>query len=224
MGKALDITGMKFNRLTAMKNTWVFDRDGRYKWVFLCDCGSIYEASGSQVKNGNVKSCGCLVKELSKCGDKSRVHGMSRTPTYKCWKGLRARCLNKKHPYYKNYGGRGITVCDRWSSFELFFEDMGLKPSEAHSLDRIDNSAGYSKENCRWATAIVQGNNKRNNNILTYNGESLSVAQWSKKTGLEEDTIRARLKRGWSHEKTLSTKVLDNWPKKRKANIHSDAA
>jgi hypothetical protein len=117
---------------------------------------------------------------------------------------MRTRCNNKERPNYKNYGGRGIRVCERWNDFSNFVTDMGTPP-EGMSIDRILNDGNYSPDNCRWATPKEQNNNARWNRQLTIAGVTLSMSQWSEKTGISEDAIWARLKRGWSEAEAVST-------------------
>jgi hypothetical protein len=115
-----------------------------------------------------------------------------------------ARCLYQKHDKFKYYGGRGITVCDKWKEFSKFFEDMG-EPEKGRTLDRIDNNAGYSKENCRWATRHEQHYNKRNTRYCTANGETLTVYDWATRLGIRPGVIYCRLTRGWNEERAVST-------------------
>ena len=119
------------------------------------------------------------------------------------WQGMRQRCLNPRNHKYPIYGGRGITICDRWEKFRNFLQDMSPRPSLRYSLDRIDNSKGYSPENCRWATARQQGLNTRQNVRLTFNGETLTIIEWSRKLNLATSVINYRLKRNWPVEKVL---------------------
>lgn len=126
--------------------------------------------------------------------------------TYSSWKEMNKRCYNKNCKAYSSYGARGITVCDRWrKSFKNFLEDMGFK-SKNLSLDRIDNNSGYFKENCRWATKKVQARNRRSNHLIKINEEIKSLAEWSEKTNLNSDLIKARLKYGWTPEEALGIK------------------
>jgi hypothetical protein len=135
--------------------------------------------------------------------DHGHVRNGKPTPTYQTWIDMRRRCYNKSHPAYKWYGARGIVVCQDWSLFSMFLRDMGCKP-DGMSLDRIDNDGGYHKDNCRWTTALEQNNNSRNVRLLTANGETHSIAEWSRLVGINESTISERLKRQWSNVDAVS--------------------
>jgi len=127
--------------------------------------------------------------------------------TYRAWKSARNRCNNPTNPGYPNYGGRGITFTSEWDSFERFLSDMGPRPSARHSLDRIDVNGPYAPGNCRWATPEEQANNKRNSALITFNGKTLSVRQWSRELGISSATLEWRLQNGWSAEKALTEGV-----------------
>jgi hypothetical protein len=170
------------------------------RWNCRCACGKFSLAYGQDLAKGKVKSCGCLNAERIK------KHGCSRKPVYNIWKGMFQRCENPKEKAYKNYGGRGITVCDEWRDFNVFLADMGF-PAKGLSLDRIDNSRGYSRDNCRWATDGQQLNNKRNNVRLKFNGETRTLSEWARYLNVSRDSIHGRISRGWSVEKTLSAPV-----------------
>jgi hypothetical protein len=157
---AVDLSGKVFSRLTVIRwagRNW----KGDLLWECLCECGTCRIVLGRSIASGACKSCGCLNRDVAVSSN--TTHGMSRTAIYNAWFGMIERCRNKKHKAYKNYGGRGITVCDRWcESVANFIADMGPRPSTRHTLDRIDNDGNYEPTNCRWATWDVQSRNKRN--------------------------------------------------------------
>lgn len=162
----LDLTGHRFGLLTVEK--YSYTKNNRVYWLCKCDCGNTKEVQKSSLKNGGTKSCGCLLKLKSKqrAIERNTKHGGSLLPEYVIWNGMKARCYNENEPSFENYGGRGITVCDRWrDSFENFFSDMGERPSPKHSIDRIDVNWNYEPSNCRWATATEQARNRRTKNI-----------------------------------------------------------
>jgi hypothetical protein len=133
-------------------------------------------------------------------------HGLSRTVEYRRWAAMKERCYSKNNKHYKDYGGRGITVCDRWLNHPaVFIADMGLCP-KGFSIDRLDNNLGYSKDNCVWASAKQNANNTRRNLLIEFNGTTKTLSQWAEETGLKRESIKGRLNRGWSIEKALTRK------------------
>ncbi len=194
-------SGQRFGRLVAIGPA-APDVQRRARWSFRGDCGAFTTADAYSVKCGTTKSCGCAVRDL--VSTSRRTHGMRRSPEYRVWMGMKTRCGNPKSPSFPRYGGRGITVCERWRSFEAFLADMGRRPSLDHTLDRLDNSKNYEPGNCRWATRLEQGANKRNNHRLSFNGETLSIAEWARRTGLSRDAIRQRLSAGWPVDRALT--------------------
>jgi hypothetical protein len=142
--------------------------------------------------------------DLAARNRESATHGMTDSRTWRSWKGMRRRCNEPTNVAYHKYGGRGIGVCERWSSFALFLEDMGEAPA-GMTLDRIDNDGDYSPENCRWATYREQANNRRDNAAVTYRGETHTYAEWSRRVGICRHTLRKRIHAGWTPERALTT-------------------
>lgn len=206
MPNKIDLTGKRFGRLVVLQETPV-RRNGNVMWLCQCDCGTIKKVNGDPLRRGAILSCGCLQRETAPTAARNAClkHGMTYSPTWKSWSEMKARCLNPSHKLYYYYGGRGIKVCTRWiESFENFLEDMGEKPSGT-SLDRIDNNGNYEPNNCRWATDIQQARNKRNNIIITFNGETLCLAEWAEKLGIDYKILHHRYQRGWSADRIVST-------------------
>lgn len=135
-----------------------------------------------------------------------KTHGLSRTAYYHRWSSMKDRCTNPKHPKFKDYGGRGIVVCKRWEKFENFFLDMGLPPTSHHQLERKNNSLGYTPKNCTWATLVEQHNNYRQNKILSWNGKTMTAAQWADLLGFSRQMVWQRIKKGWSAARILTQK------------------
>ena len=196
------MTGETYGRLKVLSRVGL--KNGISVWKCICECGNVVNVLRASLINGNTSSCGCLRKEIAK--EKHTSHGMSKLPTYKLWMGIKKRCENPNDKAYNNYGGRGIKVYDEWHSFENFLRDMGEKP-EGMSLDRIDNDKGYYKENCRWATAFTQSNNKRNNKMLTYKNKTQSMSLWATEIGMSYDVLSGRIFKGWSTEKAIEAPV-----------------
>lgn len=134
------------------------------------------------------------------------THGMSKSRIYGVWRGMINRCTNPNEPSYPNYGGRGIEVCQRWMEFPTFYADMGDCPN-GHSLDRIDNSLGYSPDNCRWATRLQQARNRRGRVFLSVDGKTQTIAEWSEETGIGLQTIWARINKGWPEERAVKEPI-----------------
>ncbi len=171
-------------------------------WRCICDCGNKTEVHQSNLVSGNTTSCGCKSSRLT-LPKRNTTHGMSKSATYSSWSAMKDRCYQESHKEYKRYGALGITVCRRWrNSFENFLQDMGERPP-GHSLERLDGSKGYKPSNCVWATIYQQANNRRNNRIITNGKESMTLAQWSRKTGISAQTIWQRINRGWDIKRAL---------------------
>lgn len=180
-------------------------------WTCRCDCGNIVTLAGDALTRGVQVSCGCYHKEL--VSEMFSTHGKTNTRLYSVWSGIKSRCYNKNVYEYKWYGGRGITMCDSWkndfNSFYLWAIENGYDESANRgicTIDRVNCNEGYSPRNCRIVTQLDQMNNIRTNHIVTCNGESHSIAEWSRITGINQYKIRNRIVRlGWSPEKALQT-------------------
>lgn len=174
-------------------------------WKCLCDCGKEAVVSGDCLRSGKTRSCGCLLGEAHM--QSHLTHGFTvgyPKRTYRIWSNMKTRCSNPKSNRYKIYGGRGIRVCEQWQKFDGFLVDMGECP-EGMSLERKDRDKGYGPDNCKWATTLEQANNTCTNRFLEFNGKRLTIAQWAREVHLPYGRIAARLKRGWTTEKTLAT-------------------
>lgn len=196
MGKNIDLTGQRFGRLIVVSESQNRIRKNGRNWVCVCDCGKQTIVSAINLRRGKTNSCGCLNVEANT--DHGHTSGGKITPEYRAWAHMKYRCYDEKCDQFNNYGGRGVIVCDRWlNSFENFLEDMGLKPSLLHSLDRFpDTNGNYFPDNCRWGTSEQQANNRRNNRIVEYMGEALSLTQAAKRMGMWEQNLRRELKKG----------------------------
>ena len=214
MGVIKDLTGQKFGRLTVVKQNG--HKGKKVAWLCRCDCGNYTTVTGSELKTGGTKSCGCINKERMK-GNKIRLtHGGTKTRLYGIWRSMKQRTENPKTINYELYGGRGITVCDEWrDSFEAFrdwAQESGYK--DDLTIDRIDHDGPYSPENCRWVDWETQENNRCNNRLITYNGKTQSVSQWAREIGMKPKTLHRRINdKGWSVEKALTTPLMRNYNK-----------
>ena len=200
MRKHSDFTGEKRNQLTATGSSI---RVGRRFFVpCVCDCGKEISVRSCHFLSGHTQSCGCKNQNKAKRGHdgfREKAH-----PLRQLWGGMKARCCDPKQISYPLYGGKGVTVCDRWMTFENFVEDMSPRPTGT-SLDRIDGNGPYCKENCRWATAVEQGRNKSNNRLVTIYGLTKPVSFWTEISLVPAKTIYARLDYGWNGKRAVFT-------------------
>lgn len=205
-----DLSGRLFGRWTVIQEAAPVKRQGggiRRHWFCRCACGVTRSVPQACLTHGESRSCGCLSKELAAelCLSRNTTHGLSGSPEYGIWVNMKTRCLNPGVDAFRHYGGRGIAMCDEWRhSFQKFFEYVGPRPSIRHSIERIDNNRGYEPGNVSWALPIVQGSNKRNNVRLSAKGETLILAEWARRSGLDPEAIRKRLKSGWPVERAVS--------------------
>lgn len=192
-----------FGKLTVIGTAETGPR-GKQRMKVRCLCGTEKIVYLSDLTSGNTSSCGCLRRELGRMA--KTTHGLCKSDAYRSWGAMKTRCCNPRSAGFRFYGGRGITICTRWQSFENFYVDMGDRPV-GKTLDRIDTNGPYSPMNCRWATAEEQRNNKRSLHILTVDGESKTITQWSKYLGMGRATLSNRILRGWSPERAISTPI-----------------
>lgn len=184
--------------------------DRRSAWLVRCDCGVTKYVAEVPLARGRTKSCGCRAAWFGRTNNLRHGHAGrgALTAEYAAWMAMRSRCTNPKNNSFRDYGARGIRVCERWSkSFESFLADVGRRPSPGHSIDRIDNSRGYEPGNVRWATRYQQNSNRRSNRVLTVRGRSMTLAQWAAELGVERRTLTTRLRLGWSVERVLTEPV-----------------
>lgn len=205
---SLILTGHKYGRLLVTDLNSYKSTGWRRYWNCFCDCGQAVTIRTDNLRSGRAQSCGCLQKEIVSniCKKTKTTHGKANSKVYWAWGHIHARCYNPKCLQYKNYGGRGITVCERWHKFENFLADMGEPPTLQHSIDRINNNGNYDPKNCRWATHEEQSNNRRTNKYYFFNGEHLTLSQWSKKVNIDYNALYKRIQMKWSIEDTLQKK------------------
>lgn len=211
MPRTIDLTGRKFYRLTAISRGDSRPKEGR-EWNCQCECGNLHVVLAKRLIGGKVKSCGCGAGGMNNGKNKRCAsNGAWRSNVYRNWSQMIWRCRspNSKFPKYVALG-----VCDRWLVYENFVADMGPKPSPKHTIDRIDNTKGYSPENCRWATNKEQCNNKSTNRLFIFNDETKTMTQWAEQYGIPFHTLKSRINRSkWSIERAL-TEPLDRFGQK----------
>lgn len=199
-----DMIGKRFGELIVVAYAGKEEKSKKSTYLCRCNCGKSKIINGVSLKRGLTKSCGCLKSKLT--SERTTTHGKSKHPLFRGWWNMKDRCYNKKNKSYHRYGGRGIYVCEEWknsiSAFMLWAEKNGWE--KGLSLERKDNSKGYSPENCAFVSAKKQANNRRDNKTLSFNGETKTVAQWGDALNIKASTIRYRIKAGWSTKKSLN--------------------
>lgn len=211
-GNDNELIGTRHGRFVVsevVRKTRPSGKQGSASRIYLrcaCDCGNICDVDKWQLFLGKTRSCGCLRIDVITTHGEGASHGKPNVPEFITWIALRSRCSNKNNTHYHRYGGRGITVCDRWlNSYENFLSDMGRKPSPQHSIDRIDNDKGYSPDNCRWATRAEQSRNRSSNHRIEFNGRNETILDWARLLGIRHVTLYGRLNRcKWSVEKAFT--------------------
>lgn len=212
MPVAENLSGMRFGKLVAVCDVGRTKR-GRV-WKCVCDCGSETESISTYLKNGHKRSCGCLHAESAKLASvKHQTHGHTTkdrkkfASEYNAWASMKSRCLNPNSHGFKRYGARGIKVCERWLNFAKFYEDMGPKPTQKHSLERLNTDGNYEPSNCVWADAIQQASTRTNVRSITAFGKTMTAAAWERETGIPATAIRNRIDSGWDIKRVLNTPV-----------------
>lgn len=215
----IDLTGQRFGRWTVLEKAPPHPSGSSAYWICKCDCGTVKQVNSQMLRNGKSQSCGCLHYELQ--SKRASTHRKSKTRLYNVWASMRERCYCQSCDAYKYYGAVGITVCDEWKdyvAFERWALANGYNPhAKSHqcTIDRIDNSKGYSPDNCRWVDSFTQSNNQTSNILLIYNGEKKTIAEWSRKLGWKYGVIYNRIVRyGWDVQKALTTPPRDWSPGK----------
>jgi len=201
MGTFINRQGFRFGKLTVIErdNTkGPASKGRRVFWICMCDCGKIKSIRGHELSSGACKSCGCEQKRL--LSERAKTHGMTKTRAYRSWQSLKDRCENQNNSHYKSYGGRGISYCERWKSFESFFEDMGI-PEKGMTLDRIDVNGNYTPENCRWADVVTQSNNLRSN--VLWRGEKMTIKNLAHISGVARTSLNKLIKKGLPVEEAV---------------------
>lgn len=217
-----DRSGDRVGRLTVTSLYSRGSKDRHLFWYCVCDCGNITSVNSTHLGSSRIRSCGCLKKE--QLAQRVTKHHLSQSAEYVSWTGMKYRCYGVNCKNYKNYGGRGITICDRWlNSFDNFLEDMGFRPTPNHSIDRFpDVNGNYEPSNCRWATDAEQMRNLRGNVNITINGKTLCATDWAKEEGVSMSAglIMERKRNGWSdYDAVFAPKQVNG--KKRRKNINS---
>lgn len=211
MGKLIDLTGQEFGRLAVVERV-ANNKRKEAMWLCRCECGNEVIVRGTSLRDGNTKSCGCLQKEAAlKVGKNSATHHSYKTRLYNIWRSMKQRCYNPCNNDYPNYGGRGITIYEEWKSNFGTFREWAMANGYRDNLtiDRIDVNGNYEPSNCRWATMKEQGNNRRSNHLITFNGESHTIAEWARITGISYAVLKNRFYHlKWSPEKALTTTNL----------------
>lgn len=207
--KLIDMSNMRYGRLTVIKRSENNTKQGKPLWVCECDCGNVLEIPRKRLIDGTTTSCGCYRKEFSAIQHKT--HGLSKTDgkhnrLYRIWSGIKDRCCNPKSKYWSRYGEKGISICKEWKTDYQSFHNWSMENGYADNLtlDRIDNSKGYAPDNCRWVTYFVQENNRTNNVLFNINGEIMTLAQLSRM----ENTTRALAERKHKSDKILKAEVF----------------
>lgn len=205
MRKLIDLKNKRFGNLVVLRSVpkqTKTDKNGTTYWLCKCDCGKKCLVNGVSLRRGHSTSCGCKQGNIR--------HGKRQTRLYNIWGGMKQRCYNSNAKHYKNYGGRGIKVCDEWkNSFKNFYNwAINNGYEDGLTIDRTDTNKDYEPSNCRWVTVEIQNNNRRTNTYITYMGETLTLAEWATRLGYKYVTLHYRIfKLHWSIEDAFTKPV-----------------
>lgn len=222
--RRLKLDGKKFGRLTVLKFHDIRTRKENKKesrWLCKCDCGNETVVVGSSLKSGKTQSCGCLNREVTK--EIFTTHGLSYEKLYFVWKAMIARCENEEHPNFKDYGGRGIEVCEKWHDLKVFIDwskENGYK--EGLELDRINNGGNYEPNNCRFVTRKKQTRNTRRNINVTIDGQTKTLTEWAEIHNLNVNTVQYRYYRGDRGARLVRPTQVECRTNKVKASLGGD--
>lgn len=200
-----DLTGQKFGRLTVIERA-ENGKNGSTRWLCRCECGNEKIIEGGHLRSHKIKSCGCLLTDV--LIKRNYTHGMTNTRLFHIWQGIKNRCYNKNFEHYKHYGERGITICKEWKNDFVKFYDWSMNNSynDTLTIDRIDVNGDYEPSNCRWVKQAEQSRNRRDTVYITYNGETHTFYEWSKITGINQNTLCTRYYR----DKKLGEELFKN--------------
>lgn len=191
--RGTDLSGQRFGRLTVLDKANDRMKNGAVRWICRCDCGKSATVSGQSLRNGVSTSCGCFHREALTA--RNLTHGKTRSRVYRAWANMIQRCRNPKSSHWREYGERGISICERWQCFANFYADMG-DPPNGTTLDRIDVNGNYEPLNCRWVTQSMQVGNRRNSITIVVDGRSVLLSEWARKSGTPYTTAYARYRTG----------------------------
>lgn len=199
--KVEDLSGHKYGQWTVIQYAGLAS-DRKATWLCECKCGTRKVVRAKNLRNAQSCDCGCGRRQKTIL--RNTTHGRSRSPEHRTWCGMIKRCYNQNNPGYEDYGGRGITVCDRWkNSFESFLSDMGVKPFPEASIGRIDNDGNYEPNNCRWETYGQQAKNTRRNRRVVIGSDSRCFSEWAKEAGVTPSTFTNRVEANWNEDHLL---------------------
>jgi hypothetical protein len=206
-GREPNFAGDRYGRLVLLGEVAGQGPRSRRKWLCRCDCGVETQVVQEGLRSGNSTSCGCFQREWASDNGRARAtHGLTKHPLYKTYNGMLTRCYDPENSRFADWGGRGITVCERWHSVENFIADMAPSHRPWLTLERVDNSKGYSPANCVWASYVQQNRNRRDNLLVSYIGKNICLAEAAEIAGLPYHRVHLRIyRRNWSIPRALES-------------------